>query len=120
MDEQALNQKLAEWAGFKEADIKKHYYWDIRGERKAKWQEPDNEWHIKIPRFTQSLDACFKWLVPKCIDKIMSKQECSSDLAYAILFKKWLQELELDIHYVALALCLAIDKVIDKEELNGK
>jgi hypothetical protein len=27
----------------------------------------------------------------------MSEQECSSDLAYAILFKKWLQKLELDI-----------------------
>ena len=43
------------------------------------------------------LNNLFKYAVPKAIDKIMAEQECSSDLAYAILFKKWLQKLELDI-----------------------
>ena len=61
--------------------------------------------------FTQSLDACFKWLVPIAIDKIMAEQECSSDVAYAVLFKKWLQELELIIPKAALALCKTIEKL---------
>ncbi len=43
------------------------------------------------------LNSLFCHTVPKVIDKIMAEQECSSDLAYAILFKKWLQKLELDI-----------------------
>ncbi|KKM22871.1 hypothetical protein LCGC14_1620920 [marine sediment metagenome] len=47
-----LNRKLAEWAGFTEADIKKHYYFEIGGERLPKWQELGREWHIKHGRET--------------------------------------------------------------------
>lgn len=115
-----LKRKLAEFAGFKQADIKKHYYFEVGGERLPKWIEPGRDWHIKLPDFPESLDACFKWPVPKVIDKLMAEQECSSDLAYAILFKKWLQELELIIPEAALALCLAIEKLIDKEEAHVK
>ncbi len=43
------------------------------------------------------LDNLFQYAMPKVIEMIMAEQECSSDLAYAILFKKWLQKLELDI-----------------------
>lgn len=62
-----LNKKLAEWAGFVEADIKKHYYWETGGERVAKWRRPDTDYsyHVRLPDFTDSLDDCFKWLVPK-------------------------------------------------------
>jgi hypothetical protein len=113
--EQELNKKLAGWAGFTS-------------------NTPDDDWAVWIlwgnPNFktlirkrvaqgrlnvglcfTQSLNACFKWLVPKAIEKVMAEQECSSDVAYTILFKKWLQELELIIPNAALALCLAIMKL---------
>ena len=43
------------------------------------------------------LNNLFKVAVPQAIDKIMTSQECSSDLAYAILFKKWLEKLQVDI-----------------------
>ena len=45
------------------------------------------------------LNSLFKYAVPKAIDKIMLPQEqgCSCEIAYAIIFKKWLQYLELDI-----------------------
>ncbi len=100
MDNMELNKKLAEWAGWKQV---------------INYNDPSlNEEHP--PNFTNSLDAIFKWLVPLAIDKIMSDQECSSDLAYAILFKKWLQELELDIPYHAPTLCLAIEKLIEEEK----
>lgn len=108
MTNQELNRKLAEWAGFTESDIKRHYYFEIGGGKRAKWREPSTEWHIKLPTFAQSLDACFKWLVPKAIDRIMAEQECGRNVAYAILFKKWFAELELNMAQPALALCLAI------------
>jgi len=101
-----LNKKLAEWRGW-EYDIWKGWICPDTGEN-----------FDEAPNFPESLDACFKWLVPVWIDKIMIEQECSSDFAYAILFKKWLQELELNIPHAALAFCLAIEKLIDKEVLN--
>jgi len=43
----------------------------------------------------------------------IAEQQCSSDLAYAILFKKWLQELELDMPHPALALFCVLEKEND-------
>lgn len=47
-----LNKKLAEWAGFYCLEG----LWTIRDE---------DVLEVRLPDFTQSLDACFKWLVPK-------------------------------------------------------
>ncbi|MBU1173271.1 MAG: hypothetical protein KKD44_27205 [Proteobacteria bacterium] len=60
------------------------------------------------------LNNLFRWAVPLVIDKIMLKQECSSDVAYAILFKKWLQELQLNIPYAADTLYEALKEVMKK------
>ena len=94
-----LNKKLTEWVGISPMKL----MIISKGE-------------ITYGGFTQSLDACFKWLVPKVIDTLMAEQECSSDLAYAILFNRWLLELQLIIPESALALCLAIEKLIDGEK----
>jgi hypothetical protein len=59
------------------------------------WQYPDRSHHDKLPPI--DLNNLFQYAIPKAIDKIMSEQACSSDLAYAILFKKWLYKLEIDI-----------------------
>ena len=106
MEKQKLNKKLSEWAGLKLAKEPCATGFYLFADEEGVCYEAD---------FTQSLDACFKWLVPKAIDEIMAEQECSSDIAYAILFKKWLQELELIIPEAALALCLAISKLIEKD-----
>ena len=114
MNEQELNKKLAEWVGWDVAynpDTKEgidegitNYY--INPEGKA--EDP--------PIFPESLDACFEWLVPKAIDEIMAIHDrCSSDVAYGLLFKWWLRELELIIPDAALALCLSIEKLINGE-----
>ena len=50
MDNQELNEKLAKWAG------------DFDFTPDGRYEAPDGEWNIE---FTDSLDACFKWLVPK-------------------------------------------------------
>ena len=114
MDEQVLKEKLAKWAGLDILHIFSSCGVDgiVVCERCGATKPALNK-YCSIPDFTHSLDACFKWLVPPAIDRIMAEQECSSDIAYAILFKKWLQELELIIPKAALALCLAIKKLID-------
>jgi len=61
---------------------------------------------------TLSLDNLFKHAVPKVIDKIMAEYECSSDFAYASLFKRWLVELELDIPNADTALFKVVYKVL--------
>lgn len=97
-----LNKKLAEWAGFKEKGT--GYVW------------PDRRFD-KVPDFTESLDACFRWLVPK-LHQVTIIQEFNSE-AYAdvviqpeyeyLHYKEWAET-------PALALCLAIEQLIDKEK----
>ena len=112
-------KKLADWAGFVYKDV--HNPNCHCGAIVMCLVAPDGtelpEWMVGggMPDLTTDLSACFRWLVPKAIDKIMAEQGCSRDVAYAILFKKWLQELELIIPEAALALCLAILKLIDEE-----
>ncbi len=103
-----LNVKLAKWAGFRYEDVDPQDGGDII----TVCIYPSGERKLSDPNFPNDLNVCFKWLVPKAIDKIMAEQECRSDLAYAILFKKWLQELELDIPRHAPTLCRAIEKLI--------
>ena len=115
MDNQKLNRRLAEWAGFTSA------YPDEVWSMWVLWGKPDPVTLIRKKiasgtlskglNFTQSLDVCFMWLVPMAIEEIMAEYGCSSDVAYAILFTKWLQELDLIIPEAALALCLAIEKL---------
>ena len=115
-----LNKKIAEFGGFcwhdltsivggvgvcKKCGLLCGYVWS--GD-----EEEDDKIHV--PDFPNDLNACFKYIVPKWIDIIMAEQECSSDLAYAILFKKWLQELELNISHAAPAFCKAVEKLIDR------
>ena len=84
MDKQELNKKLAEWSG-----------------------EEGN--------YTQSLDACFKWLVPKLsMTRLAYKYYLCSMTYEATVWAKdgiWREGWSED--NAALALCLAIEKLID-------
>lgn len=62
------------------------------------------------------LNNLFLYAVPVWIDKIMAEQECSSDFAYAVVFKRWLQELELNIPHAADALFEACYKSLGGKE----
>ena len=118
MNEQELNKKLAEWAGF--------FYGHSRD---ALTLEPTQGWYypsatssacmgIELPNFTQSLDACFKWLVPKAILKFCQLFKVDIKDAYKYLFQWWIDErFKLnDVEVDALALCLAIEKLIDSQQ----
>ena len=59
------------------------------------WRAPDGRRFRELPE--PDLNFLFAYAVPKAIDVIMRQQGCSSDIAYAILFNKWLRKLELDI-----------------------
>ena len=81
------------------------------------WETPDGL-RIDTPDLNsiEALGYLFKYAVPVYIDKVMVEQECSSDMAYAILFKKWLQELELDIPHAATALFKVLYKALGGKE----
>ncbi len=122
MNEQELNKKLAEWAGF----VSSHSspFGAIPIDKEPTWYDPNDNWiaNRQLPAFTSSLDACFKWLVPK-LNTFYSTFEISFDTAenpnrYIITIAH---------HFCgqvyranskdnpALALCLAIEKLVDSE-----
>ena len=110
MDEQKLNRKLAEWAGL---------IAEIHVEAERKWERfhaPDGSFHPLID-FTQSLDACFKWLVPKYAEIIAQEHPVWDEEGIIhYLFRSWLREKRRTKFDFTLALCLAIEKLIDREE----
>ncbi len=126
-----LNKKMLEFAGFVEADIKKHYYWEYCG-RYAKWIEPDSEYHVKPPSFLDpdiGIAHCFKWLVPKLkplgllslefhnsvIDKVLTPDEVWGYECHIKLEKYILDRFDGQAETPALALCLAIEKLIEEK-----
>ena len=76
-----------EWCGFKIA------WSDAYGS--TGWNDPVGHFCFDLPPI--DLNNLGEYAVPKAIEKIMAEQGWSSDVAYAILFKEWLQKLELDI-----------------------
>ena len=113
-----MNKKLLEFAGFIEADIKKHHYWDWR-ERLAKWTEPGTGYHVKPPDFTTDLSLCFKWLVPKLYERdyFYELLQWNAGQHKAIISKKTAGWATIVSDAVAgnpaLALCSALEKLID-------
>lgn len=72
----------------------------------------------KVPEFTQSLDACFKWLVPKLraegyftvLRDLLDNSRCNI-VPEDTTKKSWFGQAD----KLALALCLAIEKLIDSK-----
>lgn len=121
MNKQELNKKLAEWAGFKRKE--KHTIGMLTGHWHYVAPDGSNIIDIEMPDFTQSLDACFRWLVPKLvpfnadngIDRIISFTYCEGgDVQCEIECGDGVAEWT-DAN-PALALCLAIEKLIDSEK----
>ncbi len=88
----------------------------------------------ELPNFTQSLDDCIKWLLPKLErdnskitigDKLISVEEW---LLHILAYKRYIERVSLvnPIEYwksaeakiYALGLCLAIEKLIDTQEVK--
>ena len=111
--EQELNKKLAEWAGFipfTQVGMEGEY---------APPEGVKVVWTTFKPKFTRSLDQCFKWLVPKVIGNAEFSVIVTQDLAQCSGYVRPLQFGRqydaVDNSNPALALCLAIEKLIDSE-----
>lgn len=104
VDEEKLDKKLAEWAGFKRSwsNISRDFAWS---------DSPDGHWLVDAPpNFTQSLDACFRWLVPKlgaCSILSYGNGRYGAAIHYP--------HFEGDAETPALAFSLAIEQLIDEE-----
>jgi len=101
-----LNRKLALWAGF---EIVEYISPDgsVAGRH---WSAPDKiSGGPTLPNFTASLDVCIQWLVPK-----LCKFSLDYDsLRYQETFQVDLAGIETTDNSPSLALCLAIEKLID-------
>lgn len=126
MDEQQLNKKLAEWVGFKFEDFNPllvtwkgeegHDGISVSMHINGKYFA-----HEMMLNFTQSLDSCFKWLVPKlgwCDITFSQDTERSRGRSCHILRNKpapFRIAASTELENSALALCLAVEKLIDGE-----
>ena len=124
MADQELNEKLAEWAGFEKKlafESGKHkFYWYVS----PGGEEADVQ-------FTTSLDACFKWLVPKEID--YEKDDYQIEITWVTFCKNWCEvtynwaygefgdhdRIHVESETPALALCKAIEQLIDRGSKDG-
>lgn len=132
--EQELNEKLAKWAGFKRMELgRRGFHWE-RMVRIPNWLAPGGTeyWDSRpyLPNLTDSLDACFKWLVPKLsrvsiyTGKTVGPDDASRLMDsgyYAIALSKEqniieeYQTIAFDDNNPTMALCRAIEQLIDKE-----
>lgn len=96
-----LNRKLAEFAGFT---------YDIFIYQRH-WKAPDGSSMEELPNFTSSLDACFKWLVPA----VGRSKDIEAERRQMVgnLLMSWARDVAFLGEEPALALCLAIEKLID-------
>ena len=126
--ERDLNEKLATWAGFKKSSNFGRPFWLLPSDDDTQWpwEDFDGEqmqrmpfsFHDRpLPDFTNSLDACFKWLVPKCGHVGISTQGEYFDASV------WAKDADSEYDGVmmrestpALALCKAIEKLIESRE----
>ena len=107
VNKQELNKTLAEWAGF---DL--HYNQHLK---RPRWQASNGDWDID---FTKSLDACFKWLVPKLVSVNIKTWDSEPQASEVIIWAKC-DTIVGDIASTpALALCLAIEKLVDSLNKN--
>lgn len=108
MNEQELNKKLAEWVGFHKR----------QPEISVDWWRPDGQYEGScLPDFPHSLDACFKWLVPKLNEQALRirliNQPVGGNTFFCAIGGKHLAHGWAEAETLAIALCLAIEKLID-------
>jgi len=108
-----LNKKLAEWAGLTHIQT-----WQFSDSFHIEFRASDGMIYFPLA-FTESLDACFKWLVPKLKEdesfwSSYDFTEVVAPPAWEVTLCKWGgTEFVGEAETPALALCLAIEKLID-------
>ncbi len=116
MDRQELNKKLAEWAGFV-YKFGGEWFYEKYKSTNAWYEAPNGRRFKDLPKFTQSLDACFKWLVPKLfrwsLTNVGFDARVIRAMAEAEGRDKLIYQVTAEAETPALALCLAIERLIE-------
>ena len=110
-----LNEKLAVWAGFKWVADRNHTRRSDHVD--GYWLVPGTEEHThpvwNLPDFPNDLNACFKWLVPR-FEQVYLKYYTPIGHTAVVFMENWTNRGEgTDKDSMALALCRAIEQVID-------
>ena len=115
-----LNEKMLKFAGFIT------YNRSVEFTRIARYTSPDGKYLMRVPYFPNNLNACFKWLVPKLSgDYRISLEWSLGGIICAWTIEECSENIKRSCYYSstntcdggspALALCLAIEKLIDGE-----
>ena len=114
-----LNKKLAEWRWGKDNlevsnDGRFIYY-------HTTWNEGDQEWNIEpVPDFPNDISVCFKWLVPDncsvCFNHANSSVVCMLTIPRVKGYGSNIYVGKAEDKEDALALCRAIEKLMDGEK----
>ena len=134
-----LNEKLAKWAGFERRGISysgvqlwiapdeiKHFDKVIKEQKDIEYPRmPNKDKYYQLPNFTESLDACFKWLVPKVTKKhrieIMLGGKGCSVYIYKYAKDTSIAKVVAEPEPLASVICKAIEKLIElKMHKNAK
>ncbi len=109
-EKQKLNTKIAKWLGWK--------YFE-NDEQCNRWLEPNGDkalvghWHLNHPYFTESMDACLKWIAPKLLSYEIVFSVGKEPIVYVT------QEGKISTRDTnespSLAFCLSIEQLIDSE-----
>jgi len=133
MENKELNKKLVKWAGFKLETFP--YFNEISNTPSGfeeKWVQPDGTilgiaHPTPVPNFPESLDACFKWLVPKVLQNKWKvriawsgippgKPQANLSNWDSQFIRQTRPQISVYAETPALALCKSIEKLIDKGE----
>lgn len=137
MSEAELNRKLADWAGLRydgsmlfkrspdgEGEIP---IWSQEG-----WIRPDGSIGMttgelfEVPKFTQSIDACERWLMPEVLAAlkpisllVYPTSGKYPDIGVHCELNGRLKEHPAEASSLAMAFCLSVEKMIDEETKKG-
>lgn len=111
-----LNKKLAEWAGFEYIE---YQMCECHPDRIGKyWRKPIGGWHSNdTPIFTDSIDTCFKWLVPKLGEILIQLDNYRGDWVCTIVTNR-IKYYAACANTQSLALCLTIEKLIEDKSIE--
>ena len=125
-----LNQKLAEWVGFKRLPKGNKAFHYEGGDRVMNWMPPgETDWFMSVavvPHFTDSMDSCFHWLMPKLKEmELFVKYTIMFDMPPHRVSHYWAFQERMslvgtgeDANSPALAFCLAVEQLIDNKGSN--
>lgn len=113
-EKQELNEKLARYLGLKDIQVLLDHAGKVT---KIQFENPEHcQLYMIIEPFTDSLDACFKWLVPKLDYFCLTTEDKGGFYADVSIGEEYAEYFKAETP--ALAICLAIEELIDRKVME--